>query len=85
MLNTIWPIFVLLSFSYAIFSGNLEQLNSSIFQSTSDAIKLSMELLRDNMFMEWNHANCKQNHDYQQINKFIVSCYKGIISRNEKK
>ena len=45
MLNTIWPIFILISFSYAIFSGNLEQLNSSIFESTSDAIKLSIELL----------------------------------------
>ena len=45
MLNTIWPIFILISFSYAIFSGNLEQLNSSIFVSTNDAIKLSIELL----------------------------------------
>ncbi len=45
MLNTIWPIFIVLSFSYAIFSGNLEQLNSSIFESTNDAIKLSIELL----------------------------------------
>lgn len=45
MLNTIWPIFILISFSYAIFSGNLEQLNSSIFKSTNDAIKLSIELL----------------------------------------
>lgn len=45
MLNTIWPIFILLSFSYAIFSGNLEQLNRSIFESTNDAIRLSIELL----------------------------------------
>lgn len=45
MLNTIWPIFILISFSYAIFSGNLEQLNNSIFASTNDAIKLSIELL----------------------------------------
>lgn len=45
MLNTIWPIFILVSFSYAIFSGNLEQLNHSIFASTSDAIRLSIELL----------------------------------------
>lgn len=45
MLNTIWPIFILISFSYAIFSGNLESLNSSIFASTNDAIKLSIELL----------------------------------------
>ena len=45
MLNQIWPIFILVSFSYAIFSGNLEQLNASIFESTSDAIRLSIELL----------------------------------------
>lgn len=57
MLNTIWPIFILISFSYAIFSGNLEQLNSSIFASTNDAIKLSIELLRNDMFMEWNYAS----------------------------
>ena len=45
MLNQIWPIFILVSFSYAIFSGNLERLNASIFESTSDAIRLSIELL----------------------------------------
>lgn len=45
MLNKIWPVFIIISFSYAIFSGNLEQLNSSIFSSTSDAITLSIDLL----------------------------------------
>lgn len=45
MLNKIWPVFIILSFSYAIFSGNLEQLNSAIFTSTSDAISLSINLL----------------------------------------
>lgn len=45
MLNIVWPIFIIISFSFAIFSGNLEQLNSSIFESTSDAINLSLSLL----------------------------------------
>ena len=45
MLNSIWPAFIAISFSYAIFSGNLESLNSAIFQSTSDAISLSISLL----------------------------------------
>lgn len=57
MLNAIWPVFIVISFSYAIFSGHLEELNSSIFQSTSDAIKLSIELLRDHMFVEWDYAS----------------------------
>ena len=45
MLNKIWPLFIIISFSYAIFFGNLEQLNSAIFSSTSDAITLSIDLL----------------------------------------
>lgn len=45
MLNKIWPVFIIISFSYAIFSGNLESLNSSIFESTNDAISLSINLL----------------------------------------
>lgn len=45
MLNIVWPIFIIISFSFAIFSGNLEKLNSSIFQSTNDAINLSINLL----------------------------------------
>ena len=45
MLNIVWPIFIIISFSFAIFSGNLENLNASIFQSTTDAINLSINLL----------------------------------------
>lgn len=45
MLNKIWPVFIIISFSYAVCSGNLEQLNSAIFSSTSDAITLSIDLL----------------------------------------
>ena len=45
MLNIVWPIFIIISFSYSIFSGNLESLNSSIFKSTEDAINLTLSLL----------------------------------------
>ena len=45
MLNIVWPIFIIISFSFAIFSGNIEKLNSSIFESTTDAINLSISLL----------------------------------------
>lgn len=45
MLNKMWPIFIVISFSYAIFSGKIEALNASIFESTNDAINLSMNLL----------------------------------------
>ena len=45
MLNIVWPIFIIISFSFAIFSGNLENLNNSIFESTNSAINLSIDLL----------------------------------------
>lgn len=45
MLNIVWPIFIIISFSFAIFSGNLENLNASIFESTNDASQLSLNLL----------------------------------------
>ena len=45
MLNIIWPIFIILSFGYAIFSGNINNLNNSIFSSTSEAVELCINLL----------------------------------------
>ena len=45
MLNIVWPIFIIISFSFAIFSGNLESLNNSIFESTKEAVNLSISLL----------------------------------------
>ena len=44
MLNKIWPIFIIVSIIYAIFSGNLEQLNNSF---------------RYYVFVEWIDENCK--------------------------
>ena len=45
MLNLIWPIFIIISFSYAIFSGNLQNLNSGIFESVDNAVNLSITML----------------------------------------
>lgn len=45
MLNKIWSIFIVISFIYAIFSGKVEQLNNSIFESTASAVELSITFL----------------------------------------
>ena len=45
MLNLVCSIFIIISFSYAIFSGNLQNLNSSIFDSVEDAVNLSITML----------------------------------------
>ena len=45
MLNILWPFFVIISINYATFSGNLDKLNKSIFDSTESAVSLTITLL----------------------------------------
>lgn len=45
MLNFIWPIFIIISYIYAIFTGNVESINNSIFKYTESAVELSITLL----------------------------------------
>lgn len=45
MLNYIWPILIMGSFIYAIISGNIENVNNSIFNSIEEVITISMTLV----------------------------------------
>lgn len=45
MLNFLWPFFIIISFVYAFITGNIEKVNNSIFESTKDAVELSITLL----------------------------------------
>lgn len=45
MLNKIWPVFLIISFIYAIFSGRLPETNNSIFEYTASAVNLCLTLV----------------------------------------
>lgn len=45
MLNILWPAFIIISYIYAIFTGNIENINNSIFSSASNAVELSITFL----------------------------------------
>lgn len=45
MLNKIWPIFIIISYVYAIMIGNTDKINTSIFSSTQEAVTLCITLL----------------------------------------
>lgn len=45
MLNKIWPFFITISIIFSFLFGNIDALNNSIFESTENAIKLSITLL----------------------------------------
>lgn len=45
MLNFIWPIFIIISFIYAILNGRVPDVNNSVFNSTKSAVDLTISLL----------------------------------------
>lgn len=45
LLNKLWPIFILISIFYSIFTGNIENVNNCIFNSATSAVDLSINLL----------------------------------------
>lgn len=44
MLNKIWPFFIIISFIFAILSGNMEEFNNSLFTSCGEAVDLTITL-----------------------------------------
>lgn len=45
MLNIFWPCCIVISIGIAILTGNLENLNNSVFESTESAIQLTITLI----------------------------------------
>ena len=44
MLNKIWPFFIIVSFLYSIYSGNIFNINNAIFDSASHTVNLCLTL-----------------------------------------
>ncbi len=44
-MNYLWPILIIISLFFAIISGNITNLNNSIFNSVSDVVNLSLTLV----------------------------------------
>ena len=44
MLNKIWPFFIIISFIYAIYSGNFSNINTAIFESADQTVELCLTM-----------------------------------------
>jgi spore maturation protein SpmA len=55
MLNKIWPFFIIISFIFALLTGNINNFNNSIFDSCTQAVDLIIKLFGT---MEWIDENC---------------------------
>lgn len=45
MLNILWPIFIIISVIYAVITNNLQNINNAIFESTENAVNLTLTLV----------------------------------------
>lgn len=84
MLNLIWPIFIIISFVYAIFTGNVESVNNSIFESASDAVELSITFL--GTICLWNGIMeiAKQTSLIKKLTNFLSPIMKWLFQDVQK-
>lgn len=45
MLNKIWPFFIIIAFAFAIYTGNISNVNTAIFSSAEQTVSLCITLL----------------------------------------
>lgn len=45
MLNKIWPLFIIISFIFSIYSGNISNVSNAVFESANQTVTLSLTLL----------------------------------------
>ena len=85
MLNILWPIFIILSIVYAVFSGNIENLNSSIFESAESAVNLCLTLLGITCLWSGIMEVASKTRIINYLSKFLKPVMKMLFSNlNEK-
>ena len=77
MLNILWPIFIIISIIYSIFSGNLNNLNSAIFDATESAVTLTFTLIGTTCF--WSGIMEVASNTY--IVENLAKIFRSIIKR----
>lgn len=85
MLNIIWPIFIIISFIYAIFSGNVDKINNSIFDSAKSAVELTITFF--GTVCMWNGIMqiAKETSLMQKITKLLQPIMRFLFPKTKKK
>ena len=87
MLNIIWPFFIIISYIFAIITGNTDKVNNAVFSYTETAVKLTITLF--GTMCLWNGlmeiaANTKLTNTINRILNPIIN-FLFPESRNDKK
>ena len=87
MLNIIWPFFIIISYIFAIITGNTDKVNNAVFSYTETAVKLTITLF--GTMCLWNGlmeiaANTKLTNTINKILNPIIN-FLFPDSRNDQK
>lgn len=79
MLNFIWPIFIIISFVYAILNGRVLDVNNSVFDSTKSAVDLSISLLGTTCLWTGIMQIASNTNIVKHLSKFLNPVMKKIF------
>lgn len=57
MLNKLWPGFIIISFIYAVFKFNMNELNNAIFESCKSNSRNDFKFYWRYVYVEWDNGN----------------------------
>lgn len=87
MLNIIWTLFIVISFIYAFFSGNIEQVSNGIFESLTDVVNLSLTFLGTMCLWNGIMEIAKKTTLIKKLTSFLKPLIKFLfpeLTKNEK-
>lgn len=84
MLNSIWPAFIIISFIFAIFKGNMNELNMSIFNSAASAVEMTITFF--GTMCLWNGVMkiVQETSIIQKLTNFIAPVMKFLFPKIRK-
>lgn len=84
MLNIVWPFFIIISIVFAILSGNLKELNNSIFESTQLAVNLCITLIGTMCLWNGIMQIAKETSAMKKITNFLRPIMKFLFPKLKK-
>ncbi len=81
MLNILWPIFIIISIIYAICSGNLQNLNNSIFESIESVVDLTLTLIGTTCLWTGIMELASNTNVQKYLSKFLTPIIKKIFNK----
>ena len=84
MLNLVWPIFIIISIIFSFFTGTVQQLNNSIFESTKSAVDLCITLLGTMCLWNGIMQIASKTSAMEKITNFLTPIMKLLFPKMKK-